>query len=88
MKPPAAALHLFASSASVFFLALIAMERVFAILRPLRHRITSNRAYVLSAAIAWGAGLSVGGLSLLSMFTGRMNGRYERQSSTYAFYLP
>ncbi|XP_068762102.1 neuropeptide FF receptor 1-like [Montipora capricornis] len=69
MKPPAAALHLFASSASVFFLALIAMERVFAILRPLL-RITSNRAYVLSVAIAWIAGLSVGGLSLLSMFTG------------------
>ena len=31
---------------SVFFLTLIALERVFAVLWPLRHRVTSTRAYV------------------------------------------
>ena len=50
---------------SVFFLALIALERVFAVLWPLRHRVTSTRAYVYGVVMVWAAGLSMAAISTL-----------------------
>jgi len=50
---------------SVFFLALIALERVFAVLWPLRHRVTSTRAYVYGVVVVWAAGLSMAAISTL-----------------------
>jgi hypothetical protein len=52
-------------STSVFFLALIALERVFAVLWPLRHLVTSTRAYVYSIVIVWAAGFSMAAISSL-----------------------
>ena len=52
-------------TSSVFFLALIALERVFAVLWPLRHRVTSTRAYVYSIVIVWAAGFSMAAISTL-----------------------
>ena len=52
-------------STSVFFLALIALERVFALLWPLRHLVTSTRAYVYSIVIVWAAGFSMAAISSL-----------------------
>ena len=53
------------SSASVFFLVLISLERAFALIWPLRHRVTSTKAYIYSVAIVWAAGITVSTLSLL-----------------------
>ena len=62
------AFEVFASSASVFFLALISLERVYAVLWPLRHRATNTRAYIYSIFIVWVAGLCLAGLSLLTIY--------------------
>ena len=50
---------------SVMFLALISLERVYAVCWPLRHRVTSARAYIFSIVIVWVIGLCTTGLSLL-----------------------
>ena len=62
------AMQLFASSASVFFLALISLERAFAVLKPLRHRIVSTRVYVYSIVVVWAVGILIFGLMALSFY--------------------
>ena len=50
---------------SMFSLALIALERVFAVLWPLRHRVKSTRPYVYSIVIVWAAGFFMAAISTL-----------------------
>ena len=61
------------SCVSVMFLALISLERVYAVFRPLRHRVTSARAYTFSIVIVWVAGLCIGGLSLLTVYHSKVD---------------
>ena len=61
---PIAAFILFFSGTSVYFLALISMERALA--RPIRHRIANSRVYNCSIVIVWAVGLVVFGLTVLS----------------------
>ena len=49
----------------MFFVVLISLERAFALIWPLRHRVTSTKAYIYSVAIVWVAGITVSTLSLL-----------------------
>ena len=65
---PSSAFQVLGSSTSVFFLALISLERVFAVLWPLRHRVINTRAYIYSIVIVWAAGLFIAGLSLLTIY--------------------
>ena len=53
-------------STSVFFLALISLERVSAVLWPLRHRVMHTRVYVYSIIIVWALGLCTSGLLISS----------------------
>ena len=53
---------------SVMFLALISLERVYAVFWPLRHRVTSTRAYIFSIVIVWVIGLCTTGLCLLTVY--------------------
>ena len=62
------AMQLFASSASVFFLALISLERAFAVLKPLRHRVVSTRVYIYSIVVVWAVGIFIFGLMALSFY--------------------
>ena len=62
------AIQLFASSASVFFLALISLERAFAVLKPLRHRVVSTRVYIYSIVVVWAVGIFIFGLMALSFY--------------------
>ena len=62
---PTRAFQVLGFTTSVFFLALIALERVLAVLWPLRHRVTSTRAYVYSIVIVWAAGFSMAAISTL-----------------------
>ena len=50
------AFQVLTSSTSVFLLALISLERVYAVLYPLRHRVTSTRPYICSIVITWATG--------------------------------
>ena len=53
------------STASVLFLALISLERAFALLWPLRHRVTSTNTYTYSIILVWIAASTVGASCLL-----------------------
>ena len=55
------------SFASVFFLVLISLERAYALIWPLRHRVASTKGYIYSVIIVWLAAISTGVLSLLSL---------------------
>ena len=70
------ALPVFASSTSVFFLALVSLERAYAVLYPLRHRVTNTRVYIYTAVIAWVFGLCTAGLSLVPKYYKKVEGRY------------
>ena len=52
---------------SVFSLAVISLERVYAIVWPLHHRTVSSRAYFSSIGFIWAAGIGAGTLYLLSV---------------------
>ena len=73
---PSSALQLLGSITSVFFLALISLERVYAVLWPLRHRVTNTRVYICSIVIVWVVGLCAAGMSVLSMYYPKVNKRY------------
>ena len=51
IESPWWAFQVFGSSTSVLFLTLISLERVYAVFWPLRHRVTSTRAYIYSIVI-------------------------------------
>ena len=59
------AMQLLALSVSVFFLALISLERAFAVLKPLRHRVVSTRVYIYSIVVVWAVGIFIFGLLVL-----------------------
>ena len=52
---------------SVLFLTLISVERAYALIWPLRHRVASTRGYIYSATLAWIAAIFAGALSLLTV---------------------
>ena len=70
------AFQAFGSCVSVMFLALISLERVYAVFRPLHHRVTSARGYIISIVIVWVAGLCIGGLSFLTVYHSKVDNVY------------
>ena len=52
------------------------MERVYAVLWPLRHRVANTRAYIYSIVIVWVAGLCVAGLWLLTIYHTKVDSMY------------
>ena len=62
------AMQLSALSVSVFFLALVSLERAFAVLKPLRHRVASTRIYIYSIVVVWAVGIFIFGLMALSFY--------------------
>ena len=53
---------------SLFSLVLISLERAFALIWPLRHRIASTKGYINSVIFVWLAGISVGAMALLAEY--------------------
>ena len=56
------------SLASVFFLTLISLERAYALIWPLRHRVAGTKGYIYSATLAWVVAISAGILILLAVY--------------------
>ena len=56
------------SFASLFSLSAISLERAFALVWPLRHRVTSTKVYIYSIVLVWISGISVGALLLLAAY--------------------
>ena len=56
------------SFSSVLFLTLVSLERAYALIWPLRHRVSSTKGYIYSATFAWVAAISSGILTLLAVY--------------------
>lgn len=56
------------SFASLFCLAAISLERAFALIWPLRHRVTSSKVYIYSIVFVWISAIFVGALMLLAVY--------------------
>ena len=69
------------------FLALVSVERVYAVLWPLRHRVTRMRAYILSIAMVWGASLCIAALSLLTVYHAQVDILYAMSLLIFSFSL-
>ena len=54
--------------ASVLFLTVISLERAYALIWPLRHRVASTKGYIYSATLAWVAAIFAGIFSLLALY--------------------
>ena len=54
------------SLASLFSLVLISLERVYAVIWPLRHRVASAKGYICGVTFVWMAGIAVGVSTLLA----------------------
>jgi len=56
------------SFVSVFFLALISLERAYALIWPLRHRVASTKSCLCAATFLWVAVIFAGALALLAVY--------------------
>ena len=74
------------STASVFFLALISLERAFALMWPLRHRATSTSTYIYSVLLVWTAAITVG-VSCLLVVLGILKYRFFMALSSVVIIL-
>ena len=73
---PFVAFVLLSSITSVYFLALISLERAFAVLWPIRHRIADDGVYIKSIFVVWTIGLCFFALTLLSFHYPGVNKKY------------
>ena len=74
------------STASVFFLALISLERAFALMWPLRHRATSTSTYIYGVLLVWTAAITVG-VSCLLVVLGVLKYRFFMAFSSVVIIL-
>ena len=65
-KSNATAFQITFGFASVLFLTLISLERAYALIWPLHHRVASSKGYIYSATFAWVAAIFAGALTLLA----------------------
>ena len=56
------------SFASAFFLVLISVERSYALIWPLRHRVASTKGYIYSATFAWITAIFTGATTFLAVY--------------------
>lgn len=67
IKNPSSTFQVLGSSASIIFLALVSLERMHAVMRPLQHHVISTRIYICTIIFSWTAGLCLAGSTLLPM---------------------
>ena len=75
-KNASAAFQILGSSTSVMFLALMSLERVFSVLRPLYHRAMDTRVYIYSIVMVWVVGFIMAGASLVGTYHKEVVRRY------------
>ena len=64
---PSVAFQVLFPSTSVYFLALVSLERAFSVLWPIRHRSTNSRVYIFSIVFGWAVGLCFFALTLIAI---------------------
>lgn len=75
-KNPLEVIQLFAICSSLYFLALISLERAYLVLWPMRHRTSSEAAYITSITTTWFLGLLTAGLNAIPVFITKVNSQY------------
>ena len=73
---PFVAFVVLSSNTSVYFLALVSLERAFAVLWPIRHRTANSRVYIHSIVVLWTIGLCFFALTLLSFHYSEVKKKY------------
>jgi len=86
-QSPSWVFQTFGSCTSVMFLALVSLERVYAVHWTLRHRVTNMRAYVFGIIIVWGVGLCITGLSLLTVYHAKVGILYAIVTSDMFLFI-
>ena len=64
---PSVAFQVLFPSTSVYFLALVTLERAFSVLWPIRHRSINSRVYIFSIVFGWAVGLCFFALTLIAI---------------------
>ena len=82
-RSPAWVFQPFGTCTSVMFLALVSLERVHAVLLPMRHRVTRTRAYVFSIVMVRAAGLCIAALALLTEYHAQVDVLYVIVASDF-----
>ncbi|XP_020630230.1 adenosine receptor A2a-like [Orbicella faveolata] len=72
---------------SVMFLAILSLKRVYAVFWPLRHRLTSARAYIFSIVIVCVIGLCITGLSLLTVYHADVDTVYAVATADFLLFI-
>ena len=81
------AVQVFGVCVSLMFLAVISLERVYAVFWPLRHRVTSARAYIYSIIIVWAIGLCTIGLSLITVYHAEVDTVYALATADFVLFI-
>ena len=86
MNPSVAFQVLFPSS-SVYFLALVSLERAFSVLWPIRHRSTNSRVYIFSIVFGWAVGLFFFALTLIAIHYPEVKEEYVFIASNIGLFI-
>ena len=73
---PSVAFQLLFPSMSVYFLALVSLERAFSVLWPIRHRPINSRVYIFSIVFGWAVGLCFFALTLIAILYPQVKQEY------------
>ena len=72
---------------SVMLLAVLSLKRVYAVFWPLRHRVTSARAYIFSIVTVWVTGLCITGPSWLAIYHADVDTIYAIATADVLFFI-
>ena len=84
---PSIAFQLLFPCTSVYFLALVSLERAFSVLSPIRHRSINSRVYIKSIVFVWAVGLCFFALTLIAIHYPEVKEEYVFIASNIGLFI-
>ena len=84
---PSVAFQLLFSSTSVYFLALVSLERAFSVLWPIRHRSINSRVYTKSIVFVWAVGLCFFATNIIALYNTAVKWDYVFTTSVTSLFI-
>ena len=84
---PSVAFQLLFSSTSVYFLALVSLERAFSVLWPIRHRSINSRVYMKSIVFVWAVGLCFFATNIIALYNTAVKWDYVFTTSVTSLFI-
>ena len=84
---PSVAFQLLFPCTSVYFLALVSLERAFSVLSPIRHRSINSRVYIKSIVFVWAVGLCFFALTLIAIHYSEVKEEYVFIASNIGLFI-